>query len=405
MRILHTSDWHLGKKLDNFSRIEEQKQVLAEICKIADQEKVDVVIIAGDLFDTYNPGTEAEELFYKTLKKLAKNGSRPVIAIAGNHDSPDRIEVPDPLAKECGIILAGFPNTKIPAFKLDTGIEIINTEPGFLELKLAHLAYSLRLLYTPYANEFRLKTFLDITDTEEELRQILAKHWQKAASKYCDTGGVNILMAHLFMMQKNAPQPEEPDDEKPILYLGGAQPVFTTNIPAQIQYTALGHLHKKQIVSEKNMAVYSGTPLSYSMSEAEQDKYVIITEIKPGTPAKLKPIKLQNGRKLIRKTFTEVDLACIWLQENQNTIVELTMKTDMFMAAEDIKKIHKVHDYVKIIPEVKNRHVHDYKTTNIDLTKSMEELFSDYFKHEKNGLAPNKDILNIFKEIYAQEER
>jgi len=115
MRILHTSDWHLGKKLDNFSRIEEQKQVLAEICKIADQEKVDVVIIAGDLFDTYNPGTEAEELFYKTLKKLAKNGSRPVIAIAGNHDSPDRIEVPDPLAKECGIILAGFPNTKIPA--------------------------------------------------------------------------------------------------------------------------------------------------------------------------------------------------------------------------------------------------------------------------------------------------
>ena len=98
MIILHTSDWHLGKRLDEFSRIEEQNEVLQEICDIADNENANVIIIAGDLFDTFNPPTEAVELFYKTLKKLSKNGNRAVIALAGNHDSPERIEAPDPLA-------------------------------------------------------------------------------------------------------------------------------------------------------------------------------------------------------------------------------------------------------------------------------------------------------------------
>src|SRR5690625_3667256 len=95
MRILHTADWHLGKKLDFYSRLDEQKAVMAEIIQIAEEKAVDMVIIAGDLFDTFNPPNEATELLYKTLKKLAKNGKVPVIAIAGNHDSPDRINVAD----------------------------------------------------------------------------------------------------------------------------------------------------------------------------------------------------------------------------------------------------------------------------------------------------------------------
>src|SRR5579872_1513255 len=108
MKILHTADWHLGKRLENFSRFEEQVEVLDEICQIADNESADVVIIAGDLFDTFNPTSEAVDLFYKTLKRLANDGKRAVVAIAGNHDSPERIEAPDPLARECGIVFAGF---------------------------------------------------------------------------------------------------------------------------------------------------------------------------------------------------------------------------------------------------------------------------------------------------------
>lgn len=86
MKILHTADWHLGKKLDRFPRIEEQVLVLEEIINIAEKEAVDLVIIAGDLFDNFNPSVEASDLFYKTLKKLANEGKRPVIAISGNHD-------------------------------------------------------------------------------------------------------------------------------------------------------------------------------------------------------------------------------------------------------------------------------------------------------------------------------
>jgi len=121
MKILHTSDWHLGKKLGHYSRLEEQINVLDEICTIADEHAADVVVIAGDLFDTYNPPNEAVDLFYSTVKRLSREGKRPVFAIAGNHDSPDRIQTPDPLARECGIIFIGNPQVKVVPFSLDPG--------------------------------------------------------------------------------------------------------------------------------------------------------------------------------------------------------------------------------------------------------------------------------------------
>ena len=116
MKILHTSDWHLGKRLDDFSRIGDQEAVLEEICALAQQEEADAIVIAGDLYDTFNPPAEAIELFYKTVKRLSANGQRAVIAIAGNHDSPERIEAPDPLARACGILFAGFPQVQISPF-------------------------------------------------------------------------------------------------------------------------------------------------------------------------------------------------------------------------------------------------------------------------------------------------
>src|SRR5690606_2543353 len=90
MKLLHTSDWHLGRRRGAFSRLEGQQAVLQEICEFAEREQRDAVLVAGDLFDTFNPSADAVDLFYKALRKLADNGKRPVIAIAGNHDSPDR---------------------------------------------------------------------------------------------------------------------------------------------------------------------------------------------------------------------------------------------------------------------------------------------------------------------------
>src|SRR5690554_5841561 len=178
MRILHTADWHLGKRLDDFPRLEEQREVMEEICEIAEQEAADVVLVAGDLFDTFNPPTEAVDLLYRTLKRLSAEGRRPVIAIAGNHDSPDRIEAADPLARECGILFAGYPHTEIPPYLLESGLRILKSEKGFLELLLPGSSFPLRILFTPYANEYRLKTFLSLEESEKELRSILQERWQ-----------------------------------------------------------------------------------------------------------------------------------------------------------------------------------------------------------------------------------
>ena len=406
MRILHTSDWHLGKHLNNFPRHPEQQEVLEEICEIADVENVNAIVIAGDLFDTFNPPTESTELFYKTLKRLTNNGNRVVLAIAGNHDSPDRIEAPDPLARECGILFAGFPNSKIQPFELESGLKVIYSEEGFISLKLPGIDVPLRILLTPYANEFRIKTFLGEENPEKELRMVLQKRWEELANKFCDSSGVNILLSHLLIIHKGDELPDEPEDEKPILHIGGAQVIYTENIPQQIQYTALGHLHRKQtITSHTAPVIYSGSPISYSFSEANQKKYVIIADIEPGEPAEIREIELKKGKRLLRKRSENMVEAVEWLKGNQNSLVELTMATNSYLTAEDRKKLYAVHEgIVSFIPDVQNKNEWIRSTlTDIDLNKNMEDLFKDYFKHAK-GQEPGKTMMDLFKEVLSEEE-
>ncbi|MCF8337410.1 MAG: exonuclease SbcCD subunit D [Bacteroidales bacterium] len=405
MKILHTADWHLGKRLESFSRLEEQREVMQEIIEVANNEKVDAVLIAGDLFDTYNPSTEAVELFYKTLKKLSDNGRRAVVAIAGNHDSPDRIEAPDPLARENGIIFSGYPSSKISDFVLDSGLKVNHSEPGFLELDIPRSHYPLRLLMTPYANEFRLRHFLGKSDEEAELRQLLQEQWQSLTDSYCDDRGVNVLLSHLFMVGKGQELPEEPEEEKPILHVGGAQAIYSSNIPRQIQYTALGHLHRFQNVSgeETNPVIYSGSPLSYSFSEAEQKKYVSVVDVEPGQSARFKKIELEKGRKLVRKRFESTQEAVDWLAWNQQTLVELTLVADEYLTSADRKQLYQAHDgIVTIIPEIRNKPQAESKSRQINLQQSMSELFRRYFAHQHQQ-EPNEEIMELFKEVQAEK--
>ena len=405
MKLLHTSDWHLGKRLEDFSRMEEQQAVMAEICEIADRENADAVLVAGDLFDTFNPPTEAVDLFYKTLKRLSKNGNRPVIAIAGNHDSPDRIEAPDPLARECGIIFAGYPNSVVQPFELESGLKVTQSTEGFLEIQLPSCPIPLRILATPYANELRLKACLGHDNQEEELRAVLQQKWQELADKYCDDKGINVLITHLFVVKKGSELPEEPSDEKPISHVGGAQAVYTENIPNQIQYTAVGHLHRMhQVDSVPCPVYYSGSPLSYSFAEADQKKFVLLAEVEPGKKPEVEQIALGSGKRLLRKKAIGMEEAISWLTENQDSLVELTLVTDNFLTAQERKQLSATHNgIISIIPEVKNAaDLTGNGRQNIDLSKNMEELFTDYFRHEK-GQEPNNELLKLFKEILAEE--
>ena len=398
MKILHTADWHLGKRLDRFSRLEEQVLVMNEIIEIANEQEVDLVIIAGDLFDNFNPSVEATELFYKTLKRLSLNGKRPVVAISGNHDSQNLIDAPDPLARECGIILIGHPKAEVSPFEVE-GFTIINSAPGYIEIQMKNQDFPVRILHTPYANEIRLKEYFG-ENKEEELSNVLAENWKNLADKYCEENGVNLLMAHLYMNKKGAPLLEEPEGEKPIK-IGNADLIYSDIIPAQIQYTALGHLHGcRNIGTEDKPVVYASSPLCYSFSEAGQTKYVSIIDAQPNQKVAFERIPLQNGKSLARKTFNNVETAVEWLTENQNSLVELTLESETFLTAEERKRIYQTHHgIVHLIPKIRNQEFNENELRTVNLNQDIQSLFKDYFKSKNNGQEANEDLINLFNEI------
>jgi len=447
LKILHTADWHLGKYLGAFSRFEEQRAVLAEICTIADHENVDVVLIAGDVFDTANASNEAMELLYTTLKRLAFDASRgkhrPVVAIAGNHDSPERVQAPEILARHNGILLAGFPDTHFPTFSLEreTGSawSVCRSDKGFVELHLPNKPL-LRLLLVPYCNEVRLKKAFASDDTaraEQEMRELLRERWHWLAQTYCaepaNPPGVNVMLAHVFMMRRpihatpegtaelaeeafqqleQPEQPEEPDEEKPILHVGGAQALYTDHLPPELHYVALGHLHRRQTIAHLPCpVVYSSSPLQYSMSEAEQQKYVVVVEAEPHKPATVRDVPLHAGKRLLRRTFESVAEAVQWLQEHPHTLVELTLQTPTFLTAHQRREIEQAHDgIVQLIPLVKHTPESDNAAsaasatntaTSIDLSESIERLFTRYFAAENGGQLPNDELLDLFNEVLA----
>ncbi|MBF8456231.1 exonuclease subunit SbcD [Kaistella sp. G5-32] len=398
MKILHTADWHLGKKLDRFSRLEEQILVLEEIIEIADEKDVDLVLIVGDLFDNFNPGVEAIELFYKTLKRLTSNGRRPVIAISGNHDSPYLIDSPDPLARECGIILIGHPNAKVQPMELEH-FKITNSTEGFFEIQLKNQNFPVRILHTPYASEVRLKEYFG-ENKEAELNRVLAENWAENAENFCDEKGVNLLMAHLYMNKKGAAILEEPEGEKPIK-IGNADLIFSESIPPQIQYTALGHLHAfNNIGTPEKPVVYSSSPLCYSFSEAGQTKSVSIIDAEPNQNVTFEKVLLKTGKSLHRKSFDSVEKTVEWLSENPNCLVEITLESETFLKAEERKQIYNAHGgIVHLIPKVKNQEFNENNLSEINLGQELLPLFKDYFKSKNAGQDANEDLIKLFQEI------
>lgn len=405
MKILHTSDWHLGKRLNERERIAEQVEVMEEIVRIAREERVDAVVVAGDLFDTYNPPVEAIELLYRTLYRLADGGRRLVVAIAGNHDSPDRIDSPDVLARECGIFFVGNPMTELKTSVIEGRVSLIEADRGYAAFRLPGYDYSLRIIHTPYTNEQRLKKFLGTEDQPARLREELAGHWREIAERYCDDSGVNLLMAHLFMMKEGGEMPEEPEDERPI-NVGGADAVYSSVIPVAVQYAGLGHLHRYQMIDTFPCpVVYSGSPLSYSFSEAEQQKYVVLVEAEPGKVPSIERRALKSGRPLVRKRFDGAEEAIRWLRDNPDAWVELTVVTDTYLTGAETKAIYAAHEHIVwLIPEVKNESATTARIASIhELRTDVNALFAEYFKNRK-GQEPNEELMTLFREVLAKNK-
>ncbi len=400
MKFLHTGDWHLGKRLERFDRSQEQRAVLKEICQIADEESVDLVLISGDLYDSFNPPNQSVEDFFRTVKDLSNNGKRAVVAIAGNHDSPQRVEAPDPLARASGILFSGFPDCQHSTFELDTGLALTRSAPGFAELQLPGVPYPIRLFLTPYTNETRARKALG---DEEEIRDLLKKNWEELSGTFCDTKGVNLLVAHLYMMPEGTTPPEEPEDERPIR-VGNASVVYTNCIPDTIQYVAMGHLHRYQVMKGGPCpVVYPSSILGYSFSEARQKKYVVIGEVQPGGKAEFSRRELNAGLPLERKTFEKIDDAIVWLAENQECYVELTIRTDSFIEGVDRKRLMEAHPrIVGPIPEITGEATGKLNGPDIDPTKGRKDLFRSYFE-EREGVKPSNEIMELLEEVLQLE--
>jgi DNA repair protein SbcD/Mre11 len=415
MKILHTADWHLGKRLDAVSRHQEQVVVLEEICAIADAEDVDAVVIAGDLFDTYNPPTESIDLFYKICKRLTNNGLRPVIAIAGNHDSPERIEAPDPLARACGIVFAGFPDSQVPLFSLPTGLSLTKSEQGFIALKLPRFDYPLNILLTPFANEERLKKYFGETDKELILRELLKEKWEKSLENVkimersdipnpFGTEGVNLLVSHLLFVRDNQAKVEEDDGEKPI-YIGTASAILPEDVPAGLHYVALGHLHRFHYVGKSRVPiVYSGSPLAYSFNEDNQEKYVVIIEAKPKEKAVIREIALKNVKKLVRITANNVPDAYDKLALVPDALVQLSLRSQTFLDPSLLQTLYDFHSGIvkPIIPilTVDTEGVEDERALDFN---NIENMFINYFKSEEK-VEPNEALLALFREVIASHD-
>lgn len=406
MRILHTSDWHLGKRLGQFSRLLEQRVVLAEIVDYTNRIHADVVVVSGDLWDAFNPSADASELLYNTLKELTNNGQRLVVAIAGNHDAPERVEAPEMLARECGILLCGYPFTRPSSFHLAGGAAITVTAPGFAEITIPGFTYALRLLLTPYANEFRMRKFLGINSTEG-LREALQKHWQKTVDMYCDSKGVNILVSHLFMTDGKIVKPEEPIDEaRPIVTVGGAGEMFASMVPAGIQYVAMGHLHRRIITARDPIpVVYPGSILQYSFSEAGQPKYVEVVDVEPGKTAQHQAYELREVWPLIRYKAESTEAAIQWLSGlPKEAYVEITILTPDFLSAEYVKAIHSSHPgIVQIIP-LREQTSSDGSGQHLSLPdpgKEIGQLFVEYFE-SRHGVLPDKNTMALFEEVIRE---
>jgi exonuclease SbcD len=329
-----------------------------------------------------------------------------VVAISGNHDSSQFVEAPDPLARELGILFYSRYDNIISCGTLDGGMEISQSDSGFVELRLPKFDFPIRILLAPYTNEVSLRTYLGEENREEAFRELLGQNWQQLADRYCDENGVNLFMGHFFFVEEGSTTPPdaEPESERPILHVGGTQSLFTQQLPDAIQYAALGHLHRYQTVSKSpRPVVYSSSPLAYSFSEADQEKNVVLIEAKPNEPVQYRPIPLKQGRPLYKVSFDNLPDTLTWLEGHPSCYVEITFLTDESIDANTRKAILKAHDgIVNLIPQL--RHTPGQAQDELraeDLSRDMESLFRLFYTSEK-GQEPNAQLVDLFKEVLSK---
>lgn len=357
MKLFHLSDLHIGKRVNEFSMIEDQKYILKRILDLAEEEKPDGIILAGDIYDKQIPSAEAVQVFDEFITRLAGRAI-PVFIISGNHDSAERLAFGGRLLNSRGIYLSPVYDgsvTKIP-LKDQYGTVWIHLLPFICPSTVRHV----------FENEADL-----VTDVQTAAETVI-RHME------IDLKDRNILVAHQFVTGASRCESED-------VQVGGLD-----NIDAAVftpfDYTALGHIHSPQNVGTDRVR-YCGTPLKYSFSEVDQEKSITVVELeKKGTVrTSLLPLKPLRDMRKLRGTYLELTDRSFYRDMNREDYIQVTL-TDEDDVPDGLQKLRVIYPNIMQLLYDNQR----TKTTQeVDAAQAVEkktemELFYEFYELQNN---------------------
>lgn len=357
MKLFHLSDLHIGKRVNEFSMIEDQKYILKRILDLAEEEKPDGIILAGDIYDKQIPSAEAVQVFDEFITRLAGRAI-PVFIISGNHDSAERLAFGGRLLNSRGIYLSPVYDgsvTKIP-LKDQYGTVWIHLLPFIRPSTVRHV----------FENEADL-----VTDVQTAAETVI-RHME------IDLKDRNILVAHQFVTGASRCESED-------VQVGGLD-----NIDAAVftpfDYTALGHIHSPQNVGIDRVR-YCGTPLKYSFSEVDQEKSITVVELeKKGTVrTSLLPLKPLRDMRKLRGTYLELTDRSFYRDMNREDYIQVTL-TDEDDVPDGLQKLRVIYPNIMQLLYDNQR----TKTTQeVDAAQAVEkkteiELFYEFYELQNN---------------------
>lgn len=376
-RLLHTSDWHVGKGVRGRSRLDEHREVLAEIAEIARDRYVDAVVIAGDLTDAASPPPEVDQLLYRALLDLA-DAAPSVVIISGNHDHPARLAAVAPLLALGRITLVSHPTRP--------------HDGGVIELTGAD-GDTVSVAALPFVSQRTVVRAADLmTDDAYEGVNSYRDHFGKlvqALGQGCPPDRPAVLVAHAFVAHGQ---------------LGGGEraahfidayavdaPAFGTNW----HYVALGHIHRAQKIPGGSPLHYCGAPLQLDFGDTPVDRQVNLVELRAGVPVKVEAIPLRSGRPMItvrgtleelRQQQPEIDPGA-WVR----AVVTEPARAGL---AEEVREVLGERCVDVMAPRVDRSTSH---ARSVDPTKAPSELFAEYLASQK---IEDPRIAALFSELY-----
>ncbi len=401
MKIIHTGDWHIGKIVNEFSMIEDQRYILKELVKFIKEEKPDALIIAGDVYDRSIPPVEAVELLNDVFEEILIDNGVKILAIAGNHDSAERLSFGSSILEKHGLYIVGNREDEVKKVIIEKDNEKFNfylipyIEPGVLRKK--------------YENK-------DIKNHNDAMKFIV-----DSIEKDMNKAEVNIAVAHGYITlnreealkaqdedKYKAAEIEVSESERP-LSIGGTD-LIDGNIFNDFDYVALGHLHGRQKVGRESMR-YSGSLLKYSFSEVNHKKGVTVVEIDDKNNIRIRHKELIPLRDMrtIRGPIDDLIEAARKCEEGREDYIQAIL-TDKGELVDPIGKLRAVYPNVMLLRKEEGNSVLDSLTAASEGYKSKSEidLFKEYYERLGDGeFSKEKEdvMIDIIKEAMREEEK